>query len=767
MSDNELVKSIVDNYLVKFHISGLKQYFENREKRLYEFILNYTSMLDKKYPFSHRLYWVINNMTDFPLCKKCRKPNKRVIKLSEGYTGTHQYCCHKCCVSSQECVKKRKETNLDHWGVEVPAQNNEIKEKIKNTTFSHYGNHYFISDDGKKRIQQIILEKYGVDHISRSEIYRQKMRDTHKNRSDDEKQKILDKSKKTSLERYGYEYFSCTSDFKEKFKNTMISKYGVTSPAQIPESKEKSKETCLEKYGVPYVMQNDSVKEKARETCLEKYGTEYAIQTELVKNKVKETNIERYGVPYITQSEFFKNKIKEICLEKYGVPYITQSDLVKEKSRKTCLEKYGVPLYALTEEYKKRIIEMNRSLYGKDWFMQSEDFHNKSKKTMLEKYGVDNIFKSDFYRKKIRIKKLINTYNRLLTNTSIQPQFSLKEFLDNPFNQNFKWKCLSCGKIFESPRSGTLRCEDSLYARCYDCYPSTGHSVPEKEIYDMISQYCNDCILGDKSLIYPKEIDIYIPSKNLAIEFDGLYWHSNQMLRDDHKYHLDKTEKLIEKDIQLIHIFDDEWNFKKNIVLSRIKNLIGVYDKAVYARKCNIKNVSFEESRIFLDNNHIQGNCNSLYRYGLYYNNELISIMTFGGYRKSLGRKNKQNEYELLRFCNKLGYHIPGAASRLFKHFVIDHNPLKVISYADRRWSKGNLYEKLGFKFIKNTDVNYWYIIGDKRQHRFAWRKSILKNKLEKFNESKTEYENMLDNNIDCIYDCGNMLFEWIPDYTI
>ncbi len=95
------------------------------------------------------------------------------------------------------------------------------------------------------------------------------------------------------------------------------------------------------------------------------------------------------------------------------------------------------------------------------------------------------------------------------------------------------------------------------------------------------------------------------------------------------------------------------------------------------------------ESKIFLDENHIQGNCISKYRYGLYYNNELISLMTFG-------KSRFKDEFELLRFCNKLGYNVVGGASKLFFHFLKDHEEIKeVISYADRRWSVGNLYFKL------------------------------------------------------------------------
>ena len=320
---------------------------------------------------------------------------------------------------------------------------------------------------------------------------------------------------------------------------------------------------------------------------------------------------------------------------------------------------------------------------------------------------------------------------------------------------------MNCGDTFVSERSSSLKCEHSLYARCCKCYPLNGHSASELKLYKTIKELFPDTISGDKTILNGKEIDIYIPSKNIAIEYDDLYWHCNHMLNFDNKYHYDKMIICNKKGIQLIHVFDDEFVFKENLVISRIKSILGIFKDIIYARKCLVKQISRDISKNFLNENHIQGNCNSRYQYGLYYNNELISVMTFGSYRKALGRNSIENEYEMLRFCNKLGYHIPGSASKLFTRFVKDYNPNKVISYADRRWSNGNLYNKLNFHLIRETDPNYWYIIGYKREHRFAWRKSILKDKLENFDENKTEYENMLLNGYDCIFDCGNLLFEW------
>lgn len=260
-------------------------------------------------------------------------------------------------------------------------------------------------------------------------------------------------------------------------------------------------------------------------------------------------------------------------------------------------------------------------------------------------------------------------------------------------------------------------------------------------------------VLGDS-----KELDILIPSKNLAIEFDGLYWHS-EVKKTDKRYHLDKTIECEKKGIRLIHVFEDEWDFKKEIVKSRIKNILTLNDKRIYARNCEIRPVDSEICRQFLDNNHMQGGINASIKYGLYYENELVSVMTFCKLRKNLGHKPKNGEYELLRFCNKLNTAVIGGASKLFKHFIDEYKPDTVISYSDRRWNTGNVYKKMGFKFSHYSQPNYFYIIGQNRYNRFGFRKDILvKNG---FDPNKSEHQIMFERGIYRIYDCGTAVYKW------
>lgn len=293
---------------------------------------------------------------------------------------------------------------------------------------------------------------------------------------------------------------------------------------------------------------------------------------------------------------------------------------------------------------------------------------------------------------------------------------------------------------------------------CQQCAQEMTDSASERELYDFVRMAYDGVVMQNyRSILNDnKELDIYLPSAKLAFEFDGLYWH-NERNQPSKSYHLSKTEECLSKGIQLVHIFEDEWIYKKDIVKSRILNLLGKSDR-IYARKCEIRNVSPSTARLFLNNNHIQGFCSSAYRYGLYYNGELVSLMTFGNKRKNLGSKSINGHYELLRFCNKLNTTVIGGASRLFKHFIKEVKPIEIVSYADRRWSNGNLYEKLGFTLTHKSQPSYFYVINDKRENRFKYRKDALVK--EGYDSNKTEHEIMLERGIYRIYDCGCLVYD-------
>ena len=291
--------------------------------------------------------------------------------------------------------------------------------------------------------------------------------------------------------------------------------------------------------------------------------------------------------------------------------------------------------------------------------------------------------------------------------------------------------------------------------RCNKC--CIVHSKAENEIFEFVKAYFPDAIQGDRTIISPFELDIVISSKLYAIEYCGLFWHSESQ-RKDKRYHLNKLELCNNKGYNLITIFEDEWLHKRNIVESRLKAILDVQDAVrIYARKCTIKEVSATVKNEFLNKYHIQGADSSSIKLGAYYNNELVSIMTFSKPSLSKGYKNYvEGTYELSRFCSHPEYTVLGIAGKLLKYFTRNYNYTEIYSYSDRRWSIGNLYNKLGFTFIHSTSPNYWYVVGDTRKHRFLFRKSELYKKLEVFDPELSESQNMANAGINRIFDCGN-----------
>lgn len=292
-------------------------------------------------------------------------------------------------------------------------------------------------------------------------------------------------------------------------------------------------------------------------------------------------------------------------------------------------------------------------------------------------------------------------------------------------------------------------------AGCPKC-SCIGKSKDEKEVLTFIKQIYSGIIEENvRKLVDGYELDVFIPELNLAIEYDGLYWHSED--KKGKMYHFDKTVASEKKQITLLHIFSNEWSLKKDIWKSMIKNRFQTCDERIYARKCELKSISSKESKEFLNNNHIQGNIPASIRYGLFYNNELVSIMTFG---KS--RFNKNYQYELLRSCTKKNYIIVGGVSKLFSYFVKQHNPSSIISYCDRRYANGKMYNNLKFKLKKISKPNYWYTKNNLEiLSRISFQKHKLKDKLETFDNSLSEWDNMKNNGWNRIWDCGNFVFEW------
>lgn len=287
-------------------------------------------------------------------------------------------------------------------------------------------------------------------------------------------------------------------------------------------------------------------------------------------------------------------------------------------------------------------------------------------------------------------------------------------------------------------------------------------SKEEIELLDYIkSIYKEEIQTSVRGLIDNLELDILLPKLNIAIEYNGLYWHSE---RNDttKEYHINKTLKCKEKNIRLIHIFSDEWYNKKDIVKSKLNHIINSKtNNSIYARKCVIKQINKKDKNIFLNKFHIQGEDRSKIHLGLYFNEELVAVMTFSNARVALGGKSiNKNEWELSRFATS--NHIVGGASKLISHFKKQFKPEMIYSYSDNRWTSfdSNVYIQLGFTKKNISEPGYWYTKDFKtRIHRY----NLRKQKLEKMGvniTNKTELEITKELGYFRVWDCGVTRYE-------
>ena len=464
---------------------------------------------------------------------------------------------------------------------------------------------------------------------------------------------------------------------------------------------------------------NELVKIKSKNTCLEKYGTEFSFNSKNNIEKTKKTNIKKYGFINSIQSKEIQDKIKQTNLEKYGVENVFASEQVKDKIKKTNLERYGV------ENPNKNI-----------------NTRNKIQQTCLEKYGFECPSKNINIKNKIKITQRINYWdklNLLLKNKNIIPLFSKEEYI-NWNNEELKYKCLDCNKDFLS----FFAHYQSVY--CPYCYKEL-RSGAEKELAIWLKDLGLNVIESSRDIIKPLEIDIYLPDYNLAIEYNGLYWHSLK----DKNYHLNKTKLCRDKNIQLLHIFENEWINKSDIVKSIILAKLGIFEQRIYARKCELREIDSNIYKSFCEDNHIQGYAIASKRLGLFYQDELVSIASWSKSRF------KKNEYELIRFCTKLNTQVIGGLSKLIKA----SNLGEFITYCDLRYSDGSGYENNNFELIGQSSPNYFYFKGLNLESRIKYQKHKLNALLENFDSNLSEQENMINNGYLRIFDCGNLKFKW------
>lgn len=490
---------------------------------------------------------------------------------------------------------------------------------------------------------------------------------------------------------------------------------------------DKMKATNLERYGCECSQGNKQIRQKAIQNNLKKYGVRYPAQNKEVYQKVKDTNLKRYGTTCTLLNKDIQEKTKQTFLNKYGVDHYSKSDRYKEQIKETCLNKYGIDHYSKSDEYIIKTTETYKKKYGVEWGLQNIDVREKGKRTFLDKYGVDHYSKTDEFKDKIK-NSMVERYG--VEHASQHPEFKEKTKQTCLDKYGVEWPC------------------QTEQARHF-----TNDSKPNQEFAQLLND--NDIPFQREFAIHQNSYDFKVD--DILIEIDPYATHNATWgLFNNPKskeYHLEKSQLATISGYKCIHVWD--WDDKNKVVQLLIPK------ERIYARRCIIKEVSKQETDKFLNTYHLQDTCKGqTVRLGLYYDDELAEIMTFGK-----PRYNKSYEYELLRLCSSSKYEVIGGSERLFSHFLKKTSAQSVISYCDNSKFIGEVYSKLGF--VKKST-------GKPTKHWYNGRLHITNNLLRQrgfdqlfktnFGKDTSNEELMLQHKFVEIYDCGQSVYIWKGD---
>lgn len=393
----------------------------------------------------------------------------------------------------------------------------------------------------------------------------------------------------------------------------------------------------------------------------------------------------KYGLKKVPSE--VREKYLKTMREKYGCDAPRQNKEISEKVRQTSIERYGAPCSLMNDEINRRSRITMVKLYGGEYSGQSEELMRRKDETMRQKYGRKSYQQLGVSSESVEV---LSCKENLLAYIA---QFQDKKTYDE------------IGKMLGYSRSSIEK--RAAEWDIQDCFSHNFYvSTPEREISDLLKSWGIETH-KEKKIFWPMEIDIYSPEYKIGIEFNGDWYHRAERVGD--LYHQNKSLKAEEKGIFIYHIFEHEWDTPriKEQIINNLRNLFGLNERRVFARKCELKEVPVKEKTAFLGANHIQGATGTKINLGLYFQGELVSLMCFNSFNHSSYKH--QYDWELTRFCSKTGTTVVGAASKLFKAFL-KHYQGSVVSYSNITKTKGNLYSLLGFSLRGIGRPNYVWV---------------------------------------------------------
>lgn len=493
--------------------------------------------------------------------------------------------------------------------------------------------------------------------------------------------------------------------------------------------------------GAKCAQTSDEVKAK-KKAAYEASGGTWSFTTPSAIQRTKETNLAKFGVENIRyNTDYIQSKI----LELHGVKSTAMLPETKAKRAATCLERYGTLTPSSHESVRQKISQVKLSYTDQE----KRDINQRRNNTNVDRYGTPHPSTLPENRQKAWRTKSIGYYDTfifLLEAKKITLLSSRDQYISKTAEDPLSYKCERCSKLFETKQTSPQRIV------CPTCAETAWVSSGEQDLVTWLRSLGIEVETTCRKII-KGELDVFLPEYNIAIEYNGLYYHSD--LFKDRNEHLRKTLECQDKGIQLIHIFENEWLYKQPIVKSIIKSKLNKSDTRLMARKCKVQHITNEEFIHFLNANHIQGEVNCKHRYALMFEDNIVAVAGFS--RSRFHRA----EIELVRYCSMIDTNVIGGLSKIVKTFMRETDTDAITSYVDRRYFTGSGYASCGFEYVSTSPPNYFYWKGrgDVLFSRHAFQKHKLESILPIYDPTLSERDNMIRNKYYRIYDCGNLKF--------
>lgn len=506
----------------------------------------------------------------------------------------------------------------------------------------------------------------------------------------------------------------------------------IACSKRSPLTKQKRSQTVKERFGVNNIFERTDIIQAA---VINKYQVDNVSQLSSTKDKISRANKKNAAARL--------EKTIATNLDRYGVPFVTQLESTKEKQRNTMQRRYGVDHYWKSGEFKESMLALMASRTDKE----IEKINDKIKKTKLENHGDER-----FNNRNKAMDTMLSNYGRhcsqrhwsaeavnIMTNIEALQQAMVGNTVNSVAEKY--------GIAATTLRNRIYKCNITEYAARENQYESMIESLLTKNNIEFIK--------NDRTILSGLELDFWLPDLALAIECNGIFWHS-ELMGKSRSYHLNKTTKCEQQGIKLIHLWDYQFDKNPQLVLSLLKSKLGIVATKIGARKTQIISLTSCDYRDFMFKNHLQGPVNASVRYGLKHNGILVAAMGFGKSRFNA------NEFELLRYATLIDISVTGGASKLLNHFFKEHtNITKLVSYANRDISTGKMYQAIGFKFVSAAPPSYLYFMNRIVYNRLVFQKHKLQDLLEKYDPSLSEWDNMVNNGFNRFWNTGNLKYEY------